>query len=167
MKSIVDRATPGVYDRKRTSLRVKESTSVLFAVNARSRSICQPDPRTILDGASFSGGSERVVEIRAGALLCVRAERRAFAPYNVMGPAYARKRESTYPKWKIFAVSRELLACYESFARSTDGCRFSGDYRGAGLEGYGRPDPAELLLEILVAAQNVASSVHDRGALGD
>src|SRR5215208_1299752 len=44
MKSIVDRATPGVYDRKRTSLRVKESTSVLFAVNARTHSICQPNP---------------------------------------------------------------------------------------------------------------------------
>jgi len=34
MKSIADRATPGVYDRKRTSLRVNESTSVLFVVTA-------------------------------------------------------------------------------------------------------------------------------------
>jgi hypothetical protein len=34
MKSIADRATPGVYDRKRTSLRVKASISVLFVVTA-------------------------------------------------------------------------------------------------------------------------------------
>src|SRR5215216_5601617 len=36
MKSIAVRATPGVYDRKRTSLRVRENTSVLSFVTARS-----------------------------------------------------------------------------------------------------------------------------------
>src|SRR5215208_3264665 len=53
MKSIVDRATPGVYDRKRTSLRVKESNSVLFAINARSRSICQPSGSGGQPGPSY------------------------------------------------------------------------------------------------------------------
>jgi hypothetical protein len=39
MKSIAVRATPGVYDRKRTSLRVRENTSVPSFVTARFRSV--------------------------------------------------------------------------------------------------------------------------------
>jgi hypothetical protein len=39
MKSIAVRATAGVYDRKRTSLRVRENTSVLSFVTARSHSV--------------------------------------------------------------------------------------------------------------------------------
>jgi hypothetical protein len=39
MKSIADRATPVVYDRKRTSLRVRENTSVLSVVAARPYSV--------------------------------------------------------------------------------------------------------------------------------
>src|SRR5215210_9536467 len=35
-----------------------------------------------------------------------------------------------------------------------------------GLEGHGRAEPRELLLEVLVAAQHVAGAVHDRGSLG-
>jgi hypothetical protein len=35
IKSIADRATPGVYDRKRTSLRVRENISVSSFVTAR------------------------------------------------------------------------------------------------------------------------------------
>ena len=35
MKSIADRATPGVYERKLTSLRVRENTSAPFVLFAR------------------------------------------------------------------------------------------------------------------------------------
>jgi hypothetical protein len=39
IKSIADPATPGVYDRKRTSLRVRERISVSSLVTARSHSV--------------------------------------------------------------------------------------------------------------------------------
>src|SRR5215208_5545898 len=82
-----------------------------------------------------------------------------------------------------FAVTRELLACYESLSsssgavespepeitghlRRSDGCRISRDDGGAGFEGDGGAEPGELLLEVLVAPQDVVRAVHDRRALG-
>src|SRR5215210_8189399 len=83
----------------------------------------------------------------------------------------------------IFAVTRELLACYESLAsssgavespepeitghlRRSDGWRVLREDRGAGLEGDGGSQAAELLFEVLVAAQYMPGAVHDRGAVG-
>src|SRR5215211_5560535 len=83
----------------------------------------------------------------------------------------------------VFAVTRELLACYESLAsssgavespepeitghlRRSDGCRVLREDRGAGLEGDGGPQSAEFLFEVLVAAQYVPGAVHDRSAVG-